>query len=82
MALQGVASDARDESGLDGQSSFNILRFLRKLADNGQSMLVTIHQPSALLFDQFDRLLLLAKGGHTVCVPLSLRFGASGLRAS
>jgi ATP-binding cassette subfamily G (WHITE) protein 2 (SNQ2) len=55
-------------SGLDGQSSFNILRFLRKLADNGQSMLVTIHQPSALLFDQFDRLLLLAKGGHTVCV--------------
>ncbi|CED83351.1 abc transporter [Phaffia rhodozyma] len=53
-------------SGLDGQSSFNILRFLRKLADAGQSMLVTIHQPSALLFDQFDRLLLLARGGHTV----------------
>lgn len=53
-------------SGLDGQSSFNILRFLRKLADAGQSMLVTIHQPSALLFEQFDRLLLLARGGHTV----------------
>lgn len=51
-------------SGLDGQSSFNILRFLRKLADAGQSMLVTIHQPSALLFSQFDRLLLLARGGR------------------
>jgi ATP-binding cassette subfamily G (WHITE) protein 2 (SNQ2) len=57
-------------SGLDGQSSFNILRFLRKLADAGQSMLVTIHQPSALLFEQFDRLLLLARGGREFCLSL------------
>ncbi|KAF4238141.1 hypothetical protein CNMCM6805_006595 [Aspergillus fumigatiaffinis] len=40
--------------------------FLRKLADNGQAVLSTIHQPSAILFQQFDRLLLLAKGGRTV----------------
>jgi len=53
-------------SGLDGQSAFNIVRFLRKLADNGQAVLVTIHQPSASLFAQFDTLLLLAKGGKTV----------------
>ena len=53
-------------SGLDGQSAFNTVRFLRKLADAGQAVLVTIHQPSALLFAQFDTLLLLAKGGKTV----------------
>jgi ABC-type multidrug transport system ATPase subunit/ABC-type multidrug transport system permease subunit len=53
-------------SGLDGQSAFNIVRFLRKLADVGQAVLVTIHQPSASLFAQFDTLLLLAKGGKTV----------------
>lgn len=53
-------------SGLDGQSAFNTVRFLRKLADAGQAILVTIHQPSAQLFAQFDTLLLLAKGGKTV----------------
>jgi len=53
-------------SGLDGQAAFNIVRFLRKLADVGQAVLVTIHQPSAQLFAQFDSLLLLASGGKTV----------------
>lgn len=53
-------------SGLDGQSAFNTVRFLRKLADAGQSVLVTIHQPSAQLIAQFDRLLLLKSGGKMV----------------
>jgi ABC-type multidrug transport system permease subunit/ABC-type Mn2+/Zn2+ transport system ATPase subunit len=53
-------------SGLDGQAAFNIVRFLRKLANVGQAVLVTIHQPSAQLFQQFDTLLLLQKGGKTV----------------
>ncbi|KAM0513439.1 hypothetical protein ACHAPE_007903 [Trichoderma viride] len=53
-------------SGLDGQSAYHTVRFLRKLAAVGQAVLVTIHQPSAQLFAQFDTLLLLAKGGKTV----------------
>lgn len=53
-------------SGLDGQSAYNTMRFLRKLANSGQAVLVTIHQPSAQLFAQFDTLLLLAKGGKMV----------------
>ncbi|KAH8883702.1 ABC-2 type transporter [Thozetella sp. PMI_491] len=53
-------------SGLDSQSSWAIVAFLRKLADAGQAVLCTIHQPSAVLFQQFDRLLFLAKGGKTV----------------
>lgn len=53
-------------SGLDSQSSWAICAFLRKLADNGQAVLCTIHQPSAILFQQFDRLLFLARGGKTV----------------
>ncbi|KAI8942075.1 hypothetical protein NX059_000174 [Plenodomus lindquistii] len=53
-------------SGLDGQAAITTVRFLRKLAEVGQAVLVTIHQPSADLFAQFDTLLLLAKGGKTV----------------
>ncbi|KIJ41874.1 hypothetical protein M422DRAFT_171852 [Sphaerobolus stellatus SS14] len=54
-------------SGLDGQSAaWNLVRFLKKLADQGQAILCTIHQPSALLFESFDRLLLLERGGETV----------------
>src|SRR6201992_1519736 len=53
-------------SGLDSQSSWAICAFLRRLADSGQAILCTIHQPSAVLFQAFDRLLFLAKGGKTV----------------
>ncbi|TFK38228.1 pleiotropic drug resistance ABC transporter [Crucibulum laeve] len=53
-------------SGLDSQSAWAIMSFLRSLADNGQAILCTIHQPSAELFQVFDRLLLLRKGGQTV----------------
>lgn len=53
-------------SGLDGQTALTICRLLRKLADEGQTVLCTIHQPSALLFEMFDRLLLLEAGGK-VC---------------
>ncbi|GAA6025142.1 hypothetical protein JCM11491_000230 [Sporobolomyces phaffii] len=53
-------------SGLDGQSAYNVVRFLKKLAAAGQAILVTIHQPNALLFENFDRLLLLKAGGRTV----------------
>lgn len=53
-------------SGLDSLAALNIVRFLRKLADVGQAVLCTIHQPSAVLFEHFDELLLLQAGGRVV----------------
>lgn len=53
-------------SGLDSGAAFNIVRFLRKLADAGQAILCTIHQPSSVLFEHFDELLLLKSGGRVV----------------
>jgi ATP-binding cassette, subfamily G (WHITE), member 2, PDR len=53
-------------SGLDSQTSWSILDLLEKLKNNGQAILCTIHQPSAVLFQRFDRLLFLQSGGQTV----------------
>jgi ABC-type multidrug transport system permease subunit len=53
-------------SGLDSQTAWSICTLLRKLADNGQTILCTIHQPSSQLFSVFDRLLLLDRGGTTL----------------
>ncbi|CAG7561938.1 unnamed protein product [Fusarium equiseti] len=50
-------------SGLDSQSSEAILSLLQKLALGGLGILCTIHQPSAMLFQRFDKLLLMAQGG-------------------
>lgn len=75
-------------SGLDSQSSWTIVCLLRKLAANGQAILATIHQPSAILFQQFDSILLLGKGGRTAyfgplgqdCHTLTNYFEAGGAR--
>ncbi|KAM5517453.1 ABC transporter [Fusarium oxysporum f. sp. phaseoli] len=53
-------------SGLDSQTSWAICDLIEKLARSGQAVLCTIHQPSAMLFARFDRLLLLQPGGKTV----------------
>ncbi|KAH8692011.1 putative ABC multidrug transporter [Talaromyces proteolyticus] len=53
-------------SGLDSQTAWSICQLMRKLANHGQAILCTIHQPSAVLMQEFDRLLFLAKGGRTI----------------
>ncbi|KAG8349702.1 ATP-binding cassette transporter CGR1 [Fusarium venenatum] len=53
-------------SGLDSQTAWSICQLLRRLADAGQAILCTIHQPSAHLFQVFDRLLFPAMGGKTI----------------
>ncbi|KAI2469635.1 ATP-binding cassette transporter [Annulohypoxylon bovei var. microspora] len=52
-------------SGVDGDSAFSVISLMRKLADAGQTILCTIHQPSFDLIEQFDSLLLLIPGGKT-----------------
>ncbi|KIY50620.1 ABC transporter Cdr4 [Fistulina hepatica ATCC 64428] len=63
-------------SGLDSQTAWSICQLMRKLANNGQAILCTIHQPSAILMQEFDRLLFLETGGRPVY------FGELGKNAS
>ncbi|RAL15135.1 uncharacterized protein BO97DRAFT_421926 [Aspergillus homomorphus CBS 101889] len=62
-------------SGLDSQTAWSICTLLRQLSDKGQAILCTVHQPSAELFQMFDRLLLLQEGK-------TLYFGDLGPSAS
>jgi ABC-type multidrug transport system permease subunit len=53
-------------SGLDSQAAFTLVSFLQRIAAEGIPVVCTIHQPSGVLFDMFDHVLLLAPGGRTV----------------
>lgn len=50
-------------SGLDSTSSLEVMRVLRQLADQGKTMIMTIHQPRIEAWELLDSLVLLAKGG-------------------
>ena len=50
-------------SGLDSLTSFVIMRFLKKQAEErGKTIITTIHQPNSDIFHLFDKLVLLTDG--------------------
>ena len=40
----------------------NVVMVLKSLAAAGKTILCTIHQPNSIVFDLFDRVLLMAEG--------------------
>lgn len=62
-------------SGLDSQGAYNIVLLLRRLSDEGQAIICTIHQASQQIIELFDNVLALNHGGNTFyCGPV----GAQG----
>ena len=53
-------------SGLDARAALLVMKALKKMCDTGRTVVATIHQPSSAVFDMFDDLLLLKKGGEVV----------------
>lgn len=50
-------------SGLDATSTLKVVTLLRKLADEGKTIIMTIHQPRIEVFEKMNNLILLTKGG-------------------
>eukprot|EP00027_Filamoeba_sp_ATCC50430_P008179 CAMPEP_0168554766 /NCGR_PEP_ID=MMETSP0413-20121227/7959_1 /TAXON_ID=136452 /ORGANISM="Filamoeba nolandi, Strain NC-AS-23-1" /LENGTH=782 /DNA_ID=CAMNT_0008585537 /DNA_START=29 /DNA_END=2377 /DNA_ORIENTATION=+ len=53
-------------TGLDSNTSKEIMAFLRLIAQQGITVVIVIHQPRYEILQMCDELLLLAKGGKTV----------------
>uniref|UniRef100_A0A7S4JUM9 ABC transporter domain-containing protein n=1 Tax=Odontella aurita TaxID=265563 RepID=A0A7S4JUM9_9STRA len=53
-------------SGLDSRAALIVVKSLRKIASTGRTVCATIHQPSSAVFEMFDDLLLMKKGGRVV----------------
>ncbi len=51
-------------SGLSAQDTMDLVRLLRRLAGQGRTICLTIHQPSYAAFIQMDQVLVLEEGGH------------------
>ena len=49
-------------SGLDSFMAMSIVESMKVLTSRGKTIICTIHQPSSEIFEQFDRLYLMAEG--------------------
>jgi len=49
-------------SGLDAKTAQDVIKAIRRLAENGRAVVMTIHQPRSDIYKLFDKLLLLARG--------------------
>ncbi|KAL8458115.1 hypothetical protein ACS0TY_035846 [Phlomoides rotata] len=53
-------------SGLDARAAAIVMRTVRNTVDTGRTVVCTIHQPSIHIFEAFDELFLLKRGGEAI----------------
>ncbi|KAL4195313.1 hypothetical protein AMTRI_Chr05g72720 [Amborella trichopoda] len=55
-------------SGLDARAAAIVMRTVRNTVDTGRTVVCTIHQPSIDIFEAFDELFLMKRGGEAIYV--------------
>ncbi|KAH9313294.1 hypothetical protein KI387_028329, partial [Taxus chinensis] len=55
-------------SGLDARAAAIVMRTVRNTVDTGRTVVCTIHQPSIDIFEAFDELVLMKRGGQMIYV--------------
>uniref|UniRef100_A0A0E0NFV7 ABC transporter domain-containing protein n=1 Tax=Oryza rufipogon TaxID=4529 RepID=A0A0E0NFV7_ORYRU len=53
-------------SGLDARAAAIVMHAVKNVADTGRTVVCTIHQPSIEIFEAFDELLLMKRGGELI----------------
>ncbi|CAH2064224.1 unnamed protein product [Thlaspi arvense] len=53
-------------TGLDARAAAIVMRAVKNVADTGRTIVCTIHQPSIDIFEAFDELVLLKRGGRMI----------------
>nr|KYP71088.1 ABC transporter G family member 39 [Cajanus cajan] len=53
-------------SGLDARAAAIVMRTVRNTVDTGRTVVCTIHQPSIDIFEAFDELFLMKRGGQVI----------------
>ncbi|KAM1120131.1 hypothetical protein TB2_044173 [Malus domestica] len=53
-------------SGLDARAAAIVMRTVRNTVDTGRTVVCTIHQPSIDIFEAFDELFLMKRGGRVI----------------
>nr|XP_029118044.1 pleiotropic drug resistance protein 3 [Elaeis guineensis] len=53
-------------SGLDARAAAIVMRAVKNIAETGRTVVCTIHQPSIEIFEAFDELILMKRGGELI----------------
>ncbi|KAH7669104.1 Iron-chelate-transporting ATPase protein [Dioscorea alata] len=53
-------------SGLDARAAAIVMRAVKNVAETGRTVVCTIHQPSIDIFEAFDELILMKRGGELI----------------
>ena len=66
VAIPSIIFMDEPTSSLDARAAAIVMRTVRNTVDTGRTVVCTIHQPSIDIFEAFDELLLMKRGGQVI----------------